>query len=99
MLRHYKKTAVAVPSLENSLTMASERLQKIMAASGIASRRKAEEIIAAGGGARHRKGGVEKGGEGDAAIDGTCVGREAPQERGASAGILLHPPQKHPTHD
>ena len=48
MVRPCKKRAVAVPSVENPGTMALERLQKILAACGVASRRRAEQIIAAG---------------------------------------------------
>jgi len=53
--------------------MASERLQKIMAASGIASRRKAEEIIAAGRVTVNGKVVREQGTKADAEQDEICV--------------------------
>ena len=53
--------------------MASERLQKIMAACGIASRRKAEEIIAAGRVTLNGKVVVEQGAKADPERDVICV--------------------------
>src|SRR2546421_9331209 len=53
--------------------MASERLQKIIAASGIASRRKAEEIIAAGRVTLNGKVVVEQGTKADPQRDEICV--------------------------
>jgi len=53
--------------------MASERLQKIMAASGIASRRKAEEIIAAGRVTLNGKVVTEQGTKADSEQDEICV--------------------------
>ncbi len=53
--------------------MASERLQKIMAARGIASRRKAEEIIAAGRVTLNGKVVVEQGTKADPERDVICV--------------------------
>src|SRR5437867_6680385 len=53
--------------------MASERLQKIMAASGIASRRKAEEIIAAGRVTLNGRVVVEQGTKADPERDVICV--------------------------
>ena len=53
--------------------MASERLQKIMAASGIASRRKAEEIIAAGRVTLNGKVVTEQGTKADPDRDEICV--------------------------
>ena len=53
--------------------MASERLQKIMAASGIASRRKAEEIIAAGRVTVNGKVVREQGTKADPEQDEICV--------------------------
>src|SRR5260370_36872008 len=90
MLRHYKKTAVAVPSLENSLTMASERLQKIMAASGIASRRKAEEIIAAGRVTLNGKVVVEQGTKADPEIDAICVDGKPLKRRERGPGFFVY---------
>src|SRR5436309_211448 len=64
--------------------MASERLQKIMAALGIASRRKAEEIIAAGRVTVNGKGVVEGGGKLDKrAIEGVRAGITIELEDGA----------------
>jgi len=53
--------------------MASERLQKIMAASGIASRRKAEQIIAAGRVTLNGKVVTEQGTKADPERDEICV--------------------------
>jgi 23S rRNA pseudouridine2605 synthase len=53
--------------------MAQERLQKIMAASGIASRRKAEEIIAAGRVTLNAKVVTEQGTKADPERDEICV--------------------------
>src|SRR2546428_13430651 len=53
--------------------MASERLQKIMAARGIASRRKAEEIIAAGRVTLNGRVVVEQGTKADPERDVICV--------------------------
>ena len=97
MLRHYKKTAVAVPSLENSLTMASERLQKIMAASGIASRRKAEEIIAAGRVTLNGKVVVEQGTKADPEIDAICVDGKPLKRRERLLYFLLYKPKGYVT--
>lgn len=55
------------------MTMASERLQKIMAGCGIASRRKAEEIIAAGRVTLNGKVVVEQGTKADPERDVICV--------------------------
>ena len=53
--------------------MAQERLQKIMAASGVASRRKAEEIIAAGRVRLNGKVVTEQGTKADSERDEICV--------------------------
>jgi 23S rRNA pseudouridine2605 synthase len=53
--------------------MASERLQKIMAARGIASRRKAEQIIAAGRVTLNGKVVTEQGTKADPELDQICV--------------------------
>src|SRR5260370_8015479 len=97
MLRHYKKTAVAVPSLENSLTMVSERLQKIMAASGMAGRRKAEGIIAAGRVRLNGKVVVEQGTKADPEIDAICVDGKPLKRRGRVVYFLLHKPKGYVT--
>jgi 23S rRNA pseudouridine2605 synthase len=53
--------------------MAAERLQKILAAAGVASRRKAEELIAAGRVTLNGKVVTEQGVKADAATDTICV--------------------------
>jgi 23S rRNA pseudouridine2605 synthase len=53
--------------------MAAERLQKILAAAGVASRRKAEELIAAGRVTLNGKVVTEQGVKADAAADTICV--------------------------
>ena len=53
--------------------MAAERLQKIMAAAGIASRRKAEEIIAAGRVTLNGKVVTEQGTKADPEVDQISV--------------------------
>ena len=60
-------------SKESIQTMASERLQKIMAASGIASRRKAEVIIAAGRVTLNGRVVTEQGTKADPVRDEICV--------------------------
>src|SRR6267143_3973567 len=97
MLRHYKKTAVTVPSLENPRTMASERSQKIMAACGIASRRKAEEIIAAGRVTLNGKVVVEQGTKADPELDVICVDRKPLRRRERLLYFLLHKPKGYVT--
>jgi len=97
MLRHYKKTAVTVPSLENPLTLTMERLQKIMAACGIASRRKAEEIIAAGRVTLNGKVVVEQGTKADPELDVICVDRKPLRRRERLLYFLLHKPKGYVT--
>jgi 23S rRNA pseudouridine2605 synthase len=82
---------VLVPS------MASERLQKIMAASGIASRRKAEEIIAAGRVTLNGKVVVEQGTKADPDGDVICVDGVPLKKRERLLYFLLHKPKGYVT--
>src|SRR2546430_8928779 len=70
--------------------MASERLQKIIAASGIASRRKAEEIIAAGRVTLNGKVVVEQGTKADPQRDEICVDGKPLKSRERLLYFLLH---------
>jgi 23S rRNA pseudouridine2605 synthase len=81
----------------NPRTMASERLQKIMAASGIASRRKAEEIIAAGRVTLNGKVVVEQGTKADPEIDAICVDGKPLKRRERLLYFLLHKPKGYVT--
>src|SRR5438128_12082118 len=73
--------------------MAAERLQKIMAASGIASRRKAEELIAAGRVTLNGKGVVEQGTKADPERDVICVDGRALKSRERLLYFLLDTPK------
>src|SRR6267142_4407349 len=97
MLRHYKKTAVTVPSLENPLTLTMERLQKIMAACGIASRRKAEEIIAAGRVTLNGKVVTEQGTKADPEREVICVDGVLLKKRERLLYFMLHKPKGYVT--
>jgi len=77
--------------------MASERLQKIMAASGIASRRKAEEIIAAGRVTLNGKVVVEQGTKADPERDVICVDGKPLKSRERLLYFLLHKPKGYVT--
>src|SRR5260221_11377198 len=70
--------------------MALERLQKIMAASGVASRRKAEEIIAAGRVTLNGKMVVEQGTKADPEHDVICVDGKPLKRRERLLYFLLH---------
>src|SRR5258708_3087106 len=71
-----------------------ERLQKIMAASGIASRRKAEEVIAGGVGGRVKgKGGGEGGNKGGGEGDVICVDGAPLKKRERLLYFMLHKPK------
>ena len=77
--------------------MASERLQKLMAAAGIASRRKAEEIIAAGRVTLNGKVVTEQGTKADPArdeirVDGRPLGKGEPVRY-----FMLHKPKGYVT--
>src|SRR5258707_9262503 len=77
--------------------MASERLQKIMAASGIASRRKAEEIIAAGRVTLNGKVVVEQGTKADPERDVICVDGTPLKGKERLLYFLLHKPKGYVT--
>jgi len=77
--------------------MASERLQKIMAASGIASRRKAEEIIAAGRVTLNGKVVVEQGTKADPERDVICVDGKPLKSRQRLLYFLLNKPKGYVT--
>ncbi len=77
--------------------MASERLQKIMAASGIASRRKAEEIIAAGRVTLNGKVVVEQGTKADPEKDVICVDGKPLKGQQQQLYFLLHKPKGYVT--
>jgi 23S rRNA pseudouridine2605 synthase len=77
--------------------MASERLQKIIAASGIASRRKAEEIIAAGRVTLNGKVVVEQGTKADPQRDEICVDGKPLKSRERLLYFLLHKPKGYVT--
>src|SRR6266705_3087154 len=84
-------------SQENPRTMASERLQKIIAAGGIASRRKAEEIIAAGRVTLNGKVVVEQGTKADPQRDVICVDGKPLKSRERLLYFLLHKPKGYVT--
>src|SRR5256884_1126271 len=77
--------------------MAAERLQKIMAASGIASRRKAEEIIAAGRGTLNGKVVVEQGTKADPERDVVCVDGKPLKSRERLLYFVLNKPKGYVT--
>src|SRR5713101_9285818 len=77
--------------------MPSERLQKIMAACGIAARRKAEEIIAAGRVTLNGKVVVEQGTKADPERDLICVDWARLKKRGRLLYFLLHKPKGYVT--
>src|SRR5437016_14185695 len=77
--------------------MASERLQKIMAASGIASRRKAEQIIAAGRVTLNGKVVTEQGTKADPETDAICVDGKPLQKRERLQYFLLNKPKGYVT--
>jgi 23S rRNA pseudouridine2605 synthase len=77
--------------------MASERLQKIMAASGIASRRKAEEMIAAGRVTLNGKVVLEQGTQADAERDLICVDGAPLKKRERLLYFMLHKPKGYVT--
>ena len=77
--------------------MAVERLQKIMAASGIASRRKAEEIIAAGRVTLNGAVVTELGTKADAEGDVICVDGKPLENAQRLRYFLLHKPKGYVT--
>src|SRR5260221_423324 len=77
--------------------MASERLQKIMAACGIASRRKAEEIIAAGRVTLNGKVVTEQGTKADPDGDLICVDGVPLKKKERLLYFILHKPKGYVT--
>ncbi|HET8924529.1 MAG TPA: pseudouridine synthase [Candidatus Acidoferrum sp.] len=77
--------------------MALERLQKIMAGSGIASRRKAEEIIAAGRVTLNGKAVVEQGTKADPERDLICVDGKPLKKAERLVYFLLNKPKGYVT--
>jgi 23S rRNA pseudouridine2605 synthase len=77
--------------------MPSERLQKIMAASGIASRRKAEEMIAAGRVTLNGKVVTEQGTKADPEQDVICVDGKPLKKRERLVYFMLHKPKGYVT--
>jgi 23S rRNA pseudouridine2605 synthase len=73
--------------------MAAERLQKIMAAAGIASRRKAEEIIAAGRVTLNGKVVAEQGTKADPELDDIRVDNQPIKSRERLLYFLLNKPK------
>ena len=74
-----------------------ERLQKIMAGSGIASRRKAEEMIAAGRVTLNGKVVTEQGTKADAERDEICVDGKPLEKRQRLRFLLLNKPKGYVT--
>jgi len=95
-LTEKREQAPALPR-GNPPTVASERLQKIMAACGIASRRKAEEIIAAGRVTLNGKVVVEQGTKADPELDVICVDGAPLKRRERLLYFLLHKPKGYVT--
>ena len=77
--------------------MASERLQKIMAGSGIASRRKAEEIIVAGRVTLNGKVVTEQGTKADPERDVICVDGKLLERKERLVYFLLNKPKGYVT--
>src|SRR5436309_3879396 len=77
--------------------MSSERLQKIMAACGVASRRKAEEMIAAGRVTLNGKVVVEQGTKADPERDVICVDGKPLKRRERLLYFLLNKPKGYVT--
>jgi 23S rRNA pseudouridine2605 synthase len=77
--------------------MASERLQKIIAAAGIASRRKAEEIIAAGRVTLNGKLVMELGTKADPERDTICLDGNPLKSSGRLLYFMLHKPKGYVT--
>src|SRR5215469_11261265 len=77
--------------------MARERLQKIMAASGVASRRKAEEIIAAGRVTLNGKVVTEQGMKADSERDEICVDGKPLKKAERLVYYLLNKPKGYVT--
>lgn len=74
-----------------------ERLQKILAAAGVASRRKAEEMIAAGRVTLNGSVVTEQGTKADAELDAICVDGAPLSRREKLVYFLLHKPKGYVT--
>jgi 23S rRNA pseudouridine2605 synthase len=77
--------------------MPSERLQKILAASGVASRRKAEEIITGGRVTVNGRLVTALGSKADAASDAICVDGQPLKPAGPLLYFMLHKPKGYVT--
>src|SRR5215472_7164521 len=77
--------------------MPTERLQKILAAAGVASRRKAEEIIIAGRVTVNGRLVTELGTKADASIDTICVDGQRLKPAETHRYFLLHKPKGYVT--
>ena len=83
--------------LRDQKNMSAERLQKILAAAGIASRRKAEEMIAAGRVTLNGKKVAEQGTKADAARDEICVDGKRIESAQKLQYFLLNKPKGYVT--
>ena len=97
MLRPYKKRQLGSTSQENPRTMGLERLQKIMAACGIASRRGAEAIIAAGRVTLNGKVVTEQGTKADPEGDLICVDGVPLKKKERLLYFMVHKPKGYVT--
>ena len=77
--------------------MPTERLQKILAAAGVASRRKAEEIIIAGRVTVNGRRVTELGTKADASLDTICVDGQRLKPSEKHRYFLLHKPKGYVT--
>ncbi len=77
--------------------MPAERLQKVLAAAGVASRRKAEEIIAAGRVTLNGKVVTEQGTKADPQIDAICVDGQPLKRAETFVYYMLHKPKGYVT--
>jgi 23S rRNA pseudouridine2605 synthase len=77
--------------------MPAERLQKVLAAAGIASRRKAEEIIAAGRVTLNGKVVTEQGTKADPEVDAICVDGQLLKRAETFVHYMLHKPKGYVT--
>jgi 23S rRNA pseudouridine2605 synthase len=77
--------------------MPAERLQKVLAAAGIASRRKAEEIIAAGRVTLNGAVVTEQGTKADPSIDAICVDGQPLKRAETFVYYMLHKPKGYVT--
>ena len=83
--------------MKSAIPMPSERLQKILAASGVASRRKAEEIITAGRVTVNGRLVTELGSKADASADTICVDGQPLKPAGQLLYFMLHKPKGYVT--